>query len=94
MVKQQKKKKKKKNLGNNNFLRAKNRLEKYNFLTHTCNLAPVQLKTQGDAIPPGLWPDPNEPGQNWLRDPVENHLGWVCVAVENLVEQRQTKAGY
>lgn len=53
----------------------------------TCNLASVEFEAQGDAISPGLWSDPNEAGQNWLWDAVQNHLGWVRVGVENLGEK-------
>lgn len=58
----------------------------------TCNLASVELETEGDAILPGLWSDPNEPGQDRLRDAVENHLGRICVSVENL--ESKGKVGY
>jgi len=56
--------------------------------THTCNLASVELEAQGDAVPPSLRSDANKPGQDWLRDAVQNHLGWVCVGVENLGRRR------
>lgn len=52
--------------------------------THTCNLTSVELEAKGNAIPPGLWSDPNKAGQHWLWDSVQNHLGWVSVSVENL----------
>lgn len=62
----------------------------------TCNLASVELETKGDAVLPGLWSDPNEPGQDRLRDTVENHFGRICVSVENLDskgKQRTSKKG-
>lgn len=66
--------------------------------THTCNLASVDLEAQGDAVLPGLRSDADKACQNRLRDPVQNHLSWVCVCVENLVRtktnRRQTEVGY
>lgn len=62
--------------------------KKKNLLTRvharTCNLASVELKSKGDAILPGLRPDPNKPGQDRLRDAVQHHLGRVRVSVESL----------
>ncbi len=63
-----------------------------NVRTHTCNMASIELEAQGDAVPPRLRSDPDKPGQNWLRDPVQNHLSWVCVGMENLARQKTNKS--
>lgn len=51
---------------------------------HTCDLTSIELKAQGNAIPPGLGSDPNKAGQHRLWDSVQDHLSWVGVGVENL----------
>lgn len=56
----------------------------------TCNLASIKLKAQGYPILPGLRSDPDISGQHWLWDAVQNHLGWVCVPMEDLGKQRKT----
>lgn len=47
-------------------------------------MATVQFEAQGYAVPPALWPDPDEAGQEELRNAVQYYLGGVGVGMENL----------
>lgn len=44
----------------------------------------MELKSQRNSILPSLRPDPDKASQNRLRDAVQDHLGRVCVGVEDL----------
>lgn len=50
----------------------------------TGDLAAVELEPQRDAVLPRLRSDPDEAGQDGLRDAIEDHLSGVRVSMEHL----------
>lgn len=59
-------------------------LQKESIILLTRDLTAVKLEAQRNAILPRLRSDSNEASKNRLGDPIENHLGGISVAMENL----------
>lgn len=50
----------------------------------TCYLTAVKFEPERDAVLPRLRSDSDKAGQDKLWDAIEDHLGCVCISMEDL----------
>lgn len=58
------------------------------YIFPTRDLTAVKLEAQCNAVRPRLRSDSYKAGQDWLWDPIENHLCGIRIPVENLSRER------
>lgn len=55
----------------------------------TCDPAAKEFQPEGNARVPGLWADPDEPGQQRAMELVQNHLCGITVGLKHLHHETQ-----